>query len=270
MAAEAERSALMVEFVVNSAGQYVPQPEVTGLASLRNFDDRNEPFFLYNFDIGLQNFGTAGSSGDMVQSGGNPVLFCDVSPGKQGLFLPTGARLTSVARTNLGLNSNITLMQMFQLDAYSSSITATLGFDGTIAGTESNNMLYGIMIAPNGSGPRNYGWRSQHGAGLIDTVLQPATFGMPNIHNLLWLGVVRSGTSVSVWANGQKTNTGTIIAPTGGNAAGCRLWIGGTLQTATNAAIHYGAKGVARAYSDAEMAAEYNYTMGVVYGEVPA
>jgi hypothetical protein len=257
------------ELVVSRSGQYIPFPTPVTIANLTNFDTRNDPFFLYNFDLGLTNLGNAGAVGNLAGVAGTP-FFADIEPGTQGVYVPTGAGscLGSAGIGGLFYNGDTTLLLMAQLDQYGVDQKFGIFFGGTASGVSTENMLYGMVLSPIFAGPRPWGWMSESGGGVDSIVSSAAGFGLPNIHNLMQLGVVRSGLNVSVWINGRKSSTGTILAPTGGTNAANRLFIGGGRAVTSVGGIYYGAKGVKRAYSDEEMEAEYNYTMGPVFGNV--
>lgn len=239
----------------------------SALSSIVNFDDRNDPIFLYNFDLGFTNMGSAGSAGDLIPEAG-AVYFTHISPGRQGVYITPGNNLIASAfNSTLAHNGDITLFIMVQLDQYSVDVSFYISHGGTTE-LEATNVLYSITMSESFTPPRPFGWLSESGAGVNSTVDSAANFVIPPIHNMMWIGVVRSGTTVSVWINGIKNNTGSITAPTGGLDAGNRLRIGGHPPFTTSSHVMFGAKGVARAYTDDEMRSEYNYTLGGVFGQV--
>lgn len=239
----------------------------TGLSSIVNFDTRNDPIFLYNFDLGFTNMASTGADGDLVEEGGD-VYFTHISPGRQGVYIPSGINLISTNfNSTIAHNGDITLMMMIQLDQYSVDLSFYISHGGA-GETEAANIIYALTMAESFIPPRPFGWLSESGAGVNSAVDSAADFVIPPIHNMMWIGVVREGTSVSVWINGIKNNTGSITAPTGGLDPATRLRIGGFPPFTTSAHVMFGAKGVARAYTDDEMRAEYNYTLGGVFGQI--
>jgi hypothetical protein len=238
-----------------------------GTSALTNFDDRNNPVVLYNFDQGattsLVNLGTAGSAANLSVELGTET-YGDLFPGQGGLYFNGSTRLLAGASSSLVITGDITVLLMLQRDRDAPAGAFVFALAGATE-SEADNALASLIAIVAETPPRRMRWISENGAGINSEVDTVATFSFPPVHNISWIGLSKSGTTVSFYYNGRFVSSGSITAVTGGTNA--RLRVGGNVGVNTSQSLMYGFKLLDQAYDAPEMAAEYNYTMGGAFGE---
>jgi hypothetical protein len=238
-----------------------------GTSALTNFDDRNNPVVLYNFDQGattsLVNLGTAGSAANLSVELGTET-YGDLFPGKGGFYFNGSTRLLAGASSSLVITGDITVLLMLQRDRDAPAGAFVFALAGATE-SEADNALASLIAIVAETPPRRMRWISENGAGINSEVDTVATFSFPPVHNISWIGLSKSGTTVSFYYNGRFVSSGSITAVTGGTNA--RLRVGGNVGLNTSQSLMYGFKLLDQAYDAPEMAAEYNYTMGGAFGE---
>jgi hypothetical protein len=238
-----------------------------GTSALTNFDDRNNPVVLYNFDQGattsLVNLGTAGSAANLSVELGTET-YGDLFPGKGGFYFNGSARLLAGASSSLVITGDSSVLLMLQRDRDAPAGAFVFALAGATE-SEADNALASLIAIVAETPPRRMRWISENGAGINSEVDTVATFSFPPVHNISWIGLSKSGTTVSFYYNGRFVSSGSITAVTGGTNA--RLRVGGNVGVNTSQSLMYGFKLLDQAYDAPEMAAEYNYTMGGAFGE---
>jgi hypothetical protein len=217
---------------------------------ISKFPNDLDPFALYNFEGNLLD--TSGNGRDLTAGASN---YIDIFPGFVGREINSGAPATRNDQA-FNLPGDITILSMIQANDYVGA--NVLAFRG-IGGTQALNYIY--SFGPY-AGTRQLQFFSETGIG-VGTTFNGTLRQLPFIHNLVWLGMTRIGGVVQYWINGRKNGvpSGVIATPNGGTSS---VLITGEVGEGAIGAIKFWDRGL----SDAEMAQQYNVTMGRVFGEV--
>jgi hypothetical protein len=239
-----------------------------GLGVIEYFNTSFSPVVLYNGDTGLAD--QSGNGHDMVEVIGS-FSTTDILPGQPAIYVPVGCRL-SVAGTDAQyqISGDVTIMATFMMDLSPSTSTGII-FCGQSGTLEANNHMYLCQIRQTAGAGTRRGFRMfwEHSGGVDDDFNTDTDIGGPPTHVITQVVWRRSGTTAQIFVNGVpfgSASTG-LSAPTGGS--GGKLQIGGVNPATNNDsafAIH-SLQVVASALSNAQILAEYNRTMGPVFGE---
>jgi hypothetical protein len=203
------------------------------------------------------------------------ALYTDSSGNGRTLTIESGAELTAFTHPAVGgfrLNGSTTLYYNAHDSALAitgdvtyeeicllSSETNSAAFFNYVASgeTEDTNQLYGMRFTSSAPAVE---WVSEHGAGLDDTATLATSHQTP--HQLCHWAVTRTSNVVQLYLNGRPRGAPQTIAnaPTGGTSAAARLRIGPAARTLTSSKL------IAGSLSAAEVAAEYNRTLGPAFG----
>jgi hypothetical protein len=207
------------------------------------------------------------------------ALYTDSSGHGRTLTIESGTELTAFTHPSVGgfrLNGSTTLYYNVHDSALAitgdvtyeeicllSSETNSAAFFNYVASgeTEDTNQLYGMRFTSSAPAVE---WVSEHGAGLDDTATLATSHQTP--HQLCHWAVTRTSNVVQLYLNGRARGAPQTIAntPTGGTSAAARFRIGPAARTLTSAKL------IGKSLSAAEIAAEYNRTMGPAFGFIDA
>lgn len=233
----------------------------TAFGDLQYLDTTNSPVALYKLDGVMTDF--SGNGFDMSVETGTE-MYADVVPGKRGFYFNGSTKLIyNTFSSTLAITGAVTLIAIIQCDVL-------LAIDGLISHGASGeasdtNLLYNAQIQA--LTPQQLGWLHEHGGGTNDAYNPTGSARMPPIHNLVMVGWSRDASNVvTMNINGRTVATsGTLTAADGGGSG--RLRLGGTGDATSERFVMFSAKVVAAAYSEAQFKAEFNRSLGPVYGE---
>lgn len=233
--------------------------------TISRHDTTHSPIGLWQFPGSGGGVGLNDSSGNgfhlTVETG--TERYTDFVPGTQGVYLDGSTALWhNVSAASLRLLGDMTFEALFLLE----EVTAgAYWFSHTAAGeTEDTNQLYGLQYSA-ASAP-SIGWIQESGAG----VNAAASFA----NNYMFRGqpthmaVTRASGVVTVYLNGRAwgTASGVLTAPTGGSTG--RFRIGGDQATRIKG-VMCSAKLIGSALTADQVKAEYNRTLGPMFGRIP-
>lgn len=239
------------------------------LGAIEYFDTTNAPVGLWNFNGTLAD--TSGNGNDLALAAGN-LAFCDISPGKQGLYVLEAARYaTANSAPVLNLLGECTIMAIVQRDQ--ATVDTYMCSKAGSGETEAANQLYALILRAQAANTDLIRMRAQweHGAGTDDLYDSAGNVSLPPIHNIMFVGMRRSaGGIVRFFTNGLPfgPDSTALTMPTGGGDASSRLVIGAASPTGTSAGkyVMFGLKIVPTALTDDQVKQEYNRTLGPAFG----
>lgn len=237
------------------------------LGSLEYFDTTFDPAGLWNFNGTLAD--SSGNGNDLILAAGN-LAYCDITPGKLGLYVLESSRYqTIVLPPELLILGDLTIEVILQRDSpYTDTYAiATHGGNGAL---ETENIAYSFSLP---GSPTTALQRLQsvweRGAGVAVTQASTGNVSLPPIHNITYLSMTRASNVVQFYLNGLPFGpaSATLQPPTGG-AGAVRFIVGTSVPSggSTSRFVIMSLKVIARALSDAEIKAEYNYTLGPAFG----
>lgn len=195
-----------------------------------------------------------------VESG--TVFYGYVQPGLRGALLNSTVLIYNTFTSTLAITGDLTIEALVYLPAYTVS-QRYLVSHANAGETAVDNYLYGISLL-NGSGKVDY--FAESGVG-VDIVYNPviADTNRPPL-SPCHFAMTRSSQVVQFYLNGRTWGaaSGTLGTPTGGGSG--RFRIGGTGSIGGPEGITASVKVIASALTAAQVAVEYNRTLGGFYG----
>lgn len=246
------------------------QPKFTSSsgAQVRYFDTSHTPILLYNGTLNDE----SGNGHDLVLQAGS-IAYADIMPGVPSLYLQNGTRLgVSGLDSQYQITGDVTIMASIVVDGTPTSNTTVISCSGN-AETEATNKLYGchFQAASNTTGQRlSMAW--EHSTGSNDNYNTNTPDSLPPVHVLNQMVWRRTGTVADCLVNGVPwggaKSTG-LSAASGGSSS--PVFIGANTVTGTNDCrmMIMSIQVIASSLSDAQIKAEFNRTMGPVFGERP-
>lgn len=217
--------------------------------SISKFPNDVSAFARWNFEG--DGTDSSGNGRDLTLATGT---FIDIYPGFPGLHGVVTAPEATRNDQNFRLPGDITIISMFQANAYVSTEIIAFSASGS---AQSQNYQYqlGAYVS------QKLQYFSEHGSNLTTTLA--GTQLLPYIHNLVQVAMRRSGQKIQFWINGLKSGAESAAqtTPDGGTTATLNVL---SVGDATVGAIEF----YDRALSDAEVAQRYNVTMGGAFGTV--
>jgi hypothetical protein len=215
------------------------------------FDTTHPPVALYHFDGN-----TLDSSGNGLHMTGGSPAFRDILPGVVGLV--SGAPVRAVSDALLRISGDITVQALCVMRAAPSAANL-IGFYAA-GDTEPTNAPWMLTF----HSQNTLRFQSEHGAGVnADFDSSGHVQGLPALGVPFLVALRRAAGVVTWWLNGLQYGepSGVLTTPTGGTTAVL------SMGTAVTRPECFGLKVVASALTDAQLAAEYNRTLGSHYGE---
>lgn len=230
------------------------------------------PIGLWQFDGSLDDSSGLGQPKLVLERGFE--RYSPIVPGVLGVLCggPTGAvfRLphTGVA-TLLRKPGDIAIQMICQMTTETLTDAAgtspVVGYRGSAVAVQNNNSLWGMYL-----GIENYpDWFTQSGAGTGFSAAD-GTVSLPpaGVRTVLW-GARRKGNLVKFYIDGKPVSSGTATGTTPDGGASGLMRIGGQPQANETAApymVMTSLKVTAGSMSDAEFLADYNASLGQLYG----
>lgn len=225
---------------------------------IRRHDTTYSPVGLWQFD-GTLNDSSGNGRTLTVESG--TARYADMLPGFSS-FLVSATRLVfNTSGTSLAITGDMTIECLFR-SAVPVSTTYFAGYaGGSGSGTQANNILYSMYIP---SGLFGLSWTQESGTGtptsynLTDHVL-PRTV-------LCHVAATRTSNVIQFYLNGRTFGSASsaLTTPDGGTTSVFRLG-GDAAQNGVQGNIA-SLKVIASALSAAQIAGEFNLTLGDYYG----
>lgn len=241
------------------------------LGGIQYFDDRQSPVALYDFSQPFASMldDLSGNNLDLTQSSGNLVQ-ADMFPGKAGLYIRTGSRVqTAVVQPLLQIAGDLTLAIIMSQDQ--DSVNAPLIGCGGATEVEADNFQY-LWGNVNNAPPRRCEYVCEQGAGVNVTFNQGTGAGraLPQRFQTSVQHMTRIGNVIQFYSNGRAMGapSAVLAAPTGGSNA---LFLVGAAGPSSTAPVDLMIGSIAvysRGFTAAEVAADYNYTLGPFYGAI--
>jgi hypothetical protein len=234
----------------------------SGIPTFGRLDTTHSPPVLYHFDGNLTD--SSGNGRNLSLANGGRVRYTDIYPGVRGARFDGVTRLGRAHDAALELLGDVTIEMILSVDNPApGSAYVLFNFDGfTIA--EAGNSLYAVVVDANGV---SFWW--ERGSNTqFNWYPTPALFLPPGPNHF---AVTRASNVIQFYLNGRPWGdpSPTQLAPTGGSISG--LCIGNSDDS-----VGYFPPGaladfkiVAGALSAAQIKAEYNLSLGQIYGQIP-
>jgi len=232
--------------------------------SLQYHDLTHSPVGLWQLNGSLAD---SSGSGHTLTVDSGTERYVDIVPGKLAHFFDGATRLVlSSFVSALAITGDLTVEFLFQLDQDPATASSIFAHDAS-GETSATNALYSVDFTS--STNKTTRWFSEHGSGIDDTFTLAAPAGLPPIHNVGHFAAVRSSNVVQFYWNGRTLGSpsSTLTAPDGGLSG--RLRIGGSAASIFSRCLICSFKVIASALSAYDVKAEYNRTLGPIYGILP-
>jgi hypothetical protein len=224
-------------------------------------DTTHNPVALYQFDESLAD--TSGNSLTSFSVESGTERYTNILPGLKGFLFDGSTDIyVNAAEASLAITGDMTIEMILSAGEVASSLAIPVSYYAT-GETEITNLLYSIRLLA--SSANCLSWTHEQGAGVNETY--DSNIGVP-LGRPIHLAAVRSSNDVTFYVNGERFQSGStgLNAPTGGSSS--RLYAGGqpTASNAFTGAIS-SLKILNSALTSAQIRAEYNRTLGKVFGE---
>lgn len=216
-----------------------------------------DPVGLWQFNETLND--TSGNGFHLAVSTGQE-RYTEIYPGVRGVALYSTRLIYNAFTATLGITGDITLEALMYLRTYPTSADASIATHINAGETSNDNVLYSLQLnATTGA----LGWLSESGSGV------DATY---NINNAPGLGLshvaaTRTSNVIQFYLNGRAVGSASsaLTTPTGGTSG--RFSVGYSGQSGPECVLA-SLKVCNIALSAAQIATEYNITLGPVFGRV--
>lgn len=248
--------------------EFTPLPN---LGAMRYFDNTFSPVGLWNFNSTL-NDANGIASNNLALAAGN-LGFCDIVPGKVGLYLYNGARYSTAALSApLRLQGDMSFFVITQNDSIPSADQPIAWYAGS-GELEAANAQWSLTFIAQTSPavtPKRLNYLSEHGAGINDTVDSAGTVSLPPVHNIALIGFTRIANVIQFYYNGLPFGpaSAAISAPTGGDDASMRLFVGSqsAATTATAPFILFSMQAIPTGLTPTQVKGVWNQSLGPAFG----
>lgn len=215
------------------------------------------PVGLWQFDSSLND--TSGNGFTLTAESGT-ARYGELVPGLACL-MPNALRLVyNTSGTSLAITGDMTVEMLFRGDTPTNSYFVGYA-GGSNSSTQANNFLYSLLIP---SGLFGLTWMQESGSGAA-TSYALTTRVLPRT-SVVHLAATRSSNVIQYYLNGRPFGAASsaLTTPDGGTTSVFRVG-GDAAQNAVNGNIS-SLKVIASALSAAQVAAEFNLTLGAFYG----
>ena len=241
------------------------------LGAIEYFDNAIPAAGLWNFNGVLTDI--SGNGNDLALSAGN-LAFCDISPGKLGLYVLATARYqTAGFAAALQLLGDVTVLAIVQRDqAQTTAILCSKAASGEL---EAANQIYSFTLEAQATDADliRTRYQAEQGAGADITYLSGGNVSLSPIHNIMFCAMRRTGNVIRFYVNGLPfgPDSGVLAAPTGGADPASRFVVGANSPGSANASkyVLFSLKVVSSSLSDDDIKSEYNRTLGLAFGVLP-
>jgi hypothetical protein len=217
-------------------------------------DLTHNPAVLWQFNETLND--TSGNARHLSMTAGN-LRYTEIYPGVRALNVGTANRFQfATTGTALQHTGDITILCLLLLYATADGVLLT--YDGN-SEAEANNTLYEVSITT-----EQLHWKQESGAG-VDALFGSAR--LPPVGELCHLVSRRQAGVIQNFTDGLPIGAASslLTTPTGGTTSFIRI---GSAATAPPACALASMKVVLSALSDADIKAEFNRTLGGLYGQL--
>ena len=219
----------------------------------QRFDLTHSPVALYHFNGTLNDSSGNGLTLSVLTGA---LAYRQVWPGVVGITGGVVGR--SVNDASLTILGDVTVQVLAVLRSAPSN--AQIAYVGASGETEATNVAWQVDI----EGPNELQWFSESGAGVNASFNSTGTsnVGLPAIGVPFYLAARRASNVITFFINGVQFGSASsaLTTPTGASAATLRC------REGTAPPELFGLKIVSSALSDAQIAAEYNRTLGAAFG----
>ncbi|HWA71536.1 MAG TPA: LamG-like jellyroll fold domain-containing protein [Polyangiaceae bacterium] len=237
----------------------IPTPGI-----LQYHDTTHSPVGLWQLNGSLSD---SSGNGNTLTVDTGTARYVDIVPGKLAHFFDGSTRLiVSSFVSALAIAGDMTVEFFLQLDSDPTVGPSVFAHDAS-GETSGANALYSMdFTSSTNKTPR---WFSEHGSGTDDTFTVSAPSGLPPIHNVGHVAIVRSSNTIQFYWNGRTLGSASsaLTTPDGGSSG--RLRIGGSASNTISRCLICSFKIIASALSANDVKAEYNRTLGPLYGILP-
>lgn len=229
-------------------------------SAVQYHDTTFSPAGLWQFNDTLND--TSGNGLHLTIEAG-AVNYGEISPGVRGVILDgaTTSLVYNTASATLGTLGDISIEMLINVSSYANSKNI-VSYSAFPDGNTTNNSSY-IIELYNASG--NFTWMQESGSNTASRTSNILT--RPPINQLCHFAMTRRSNVIRTYINGVLVDTSSALTtPTGGSFAKFRIATQGRgwSPAMTLASL----KVVATGLTDANIATEYNRTVGRLYGEI--
>lgn len=229
-------------------------------AAVQGHDTTYSPVGLWQLNDTLND--TSGNSFNLTLDNGT-VAYSEISPGMRGLALDGSTSVQyAVSTATLGRTGDITLECLLNLTSYSNG-RFLISYAGS-SSSSTGNALYSIELMR--SAALEFTWDQETGTNVASRT--SAFANLPPLNQICHLAMTRISNVIQVYLNGVLTDTSsTLTTPTGGGSSVFRIGTHSSRGAAPQAVVS-SVKVVASGLTAAQIASEYNRTLGRLYGEI--
>lgn len=229
-------------------------------ASVQLHDTTFSPAGLWQFNETLND--SSGNGLHFTIEAGS-VNYGDIAPGVKGVILDgaSTALIYGTSSATLGTLGDISIEMLISVNLYG-NLRNVVSYSAFPSGASTNNTNYCIELL---STTNEFTWVQESGSNVPSRTAN--IISRPPLNQLCHFAMTRRSNVIRTYINGILVDTSsTLTAPTGGS--NCRLRVAtqgrGWSPPCTLASL----KIVSSGLTDTQIAAEYNRTMGRLYGEI--